>query len=240
MTILKSAYVACTLCTTIFAVAADTSKTIVPDNVVSCQSASCVNETRYGQTYKVLATSRFTVMVSLADTGDYTRADVSISNNTGLPLSVTPDDFRVEVLGSKPKVLLYVAPSDRKELVVLPPAGAITGAVTGTSTGATTPAPRTVAAAPVAPAPAAAKIPATEVPTLSPLLSPQELAEMTAGQKDLPATLLAPNQVLRGRVYFEGDKRSSHDKKAHLVKVVFPLAGEVFEFPYAIKPLPTP
>jgi hypothetical protein len=230
MTILQTASLACTICCTTFAVAADTSKTIVPDNVISCQSASCVNETRYGQTFKVLADSRFTVMVSLSDTGDYTRADVSISNNTGLPLSVTPDDFRVEVLGSKPKVLLYVAPSDRKEPAVLPAAGPITAA----------PQAGAAAATPAAPTPVAAKAPAPVVPALSPLLSPQEVAEMTAGQKDLPPTLLAPSQILRGRVYFEGDKRSPHDKKAHLVKVVFPLAGEVFEFPYAIKPLPTP
>jgi hypothetical protein len=221
MTILQTATLACTICCTTFGIAADTSKTIVPDNVVSCQSASCVNETLYGHTYKVLATPRFTVMVSLADTGGYTRADVSISNNTGLPLSVTPDDFRVEVLGSKPKVLLYVAPSDRKEPSVLPAVGA-------------------PPATPAPPIPSAAQTAKSAIPALSPLLSPGEVAEMVAAQKDLPPTLLAPNQVLRGRVYFEGDKRSPHDKKLHEVKVVFPLAGEVFEFPYAIKPLPTP
>jgi hypothetical protein len=224
MTILQKASLACTICCTTFAVAADTSKTIVPDNVISCQSSSCVNETRHGQTFKVLATSRFTVMVSLSDTGDYTRADVSISNNTGLPLNVTPDDFRVEVLGNKPKVLLYVAPSDRKDPPLPLPAGQ------------TATAPKPAAATTPAPAPAAAQTPAAAVPALSPLLSPEEVAEMTAAQKDLPATSLAPNQVLVGRVYFEGDKRSPHDKKAHQVKVVFPLAGEVFEFPYNIKP----
>lgn len=227
MTTLRTASFVYAICCTTFAIAADTSKTIVPDNVVSCQSAACVNETRYGQTFKVLTTPRFTVMVSLSDTGDYTRADVSISNNTGLPLNVTPDDFRVEVLGSKPKVLLYVAPTDRKEPAVLP-------------VGAPKPANAPKPAVAAAPAPSTAQTPTSAVPALSALLSPEEVAEMTAGQKDLPPTLLAPNQVIRGRVYFEGDKRNPHDKKEHLVKVVFPLAGEVFEFPYAIKPVPAP
>ena len=226
MTILKTASLGCTICLATFAVAADTSKTIIPDNVISCQTVSCVNETVHGQTYKVLTTSRFTVMVSLSDTGDYTRADVSISNNTGLPLNITPDDFRVEVLGDKPKVLLYVAPSDRKEPV----------APTSPEASVAPPPAAALAVTPVAPTPIGARASAPVAPPLSAQLSPQEVAELTAAQKDLPATLLAPNQVLRGRVYFEADKRSPHDKKAHQVKVVFPLAGEVFEFPYTIKP----
>jgi hypothetical protein len=35
--------------------------------------------------------------------------------------------------------------------------------------------------------------------------------------------------VTQGRVYFE------RDKKSHLVNVVLPIAGLVFEFPYAMK-----
>ena len=56
-------------------------------------------------------------MVAISHEGVYTRADVSIANHTDTPLSMTPEDFRVEVLTPKPKVLLYIPPAN----LVLPP-----------------------------------------------------------------------------------------------------------------------
>src|ERR1700753_2491375 len=93
-------------------------KTILPDNVIRCEpNTGCTSETLHGHNYKVLNTPRFTVMVAVTHEGSYTRADVSITNKTDAPLNVTPDDFRVEVLTPKPRVLNYVPPAN----LVLPP-----------------------------------------------------------------------------------------------------------------------
>jgi hypothetical protein len=191
-----------------FSFATSIPKSILPDNVVVCESsAGCVNKTLFGRTYKVITTPRFTVMVSVSREGVYTRADVSIANNSGLPLSLTPDDFRVEVVTPKPKVLLYVAPSDLKNLHP-------------------SPASRSDAdAKPVTPTPdidaldAASKQRAVE----------QEKTEKAEAEKLLLASSIAPNEVTRGRVYFV------RDKKAQLVNVVLPIAGLVFQFPYELK-----
>src|SRR5271156_2154490 len=118
MTLLQKMSLAATLGSATFSVAASIPKTILPDNVVRCEpDAACSTETLNGHSYKVLNTPRFTVMVSISKQGNYTRADVSITNHTDTPLNMTPEDFRVEVLTPKPKVLLYVPPAN----VVLPP-----------------------------------------------------------------------------------------------------------------------
>jgi hypothetical protein len=196
-------------------VSKDTQKTIQPENVLLCEAA-CETRTLNGHNYKVIETPRFTVMVSISHEGIYTRADVSIANHTDMPLAMSPDDFRVEVVTPKPKVLLYVPPSS----LVLPP-------------------PPTAAAAPVAPpaqpTPAMSAFSAAS-PAPEPQLSDeekqktlQEAADKAATDQYLAATSIAPNEIGRGRVYFERDRRS------HLVNVVLPIAGLVFEFPYTMK-----
>jgi hypothetical protein len=209
---------AATLASTTFAFAAgvakDTQKTIQPENVILCEAA-CETRTLNGHNYKVIETPRFTVMVSISHEGSYTRADVSIANHTDMPLAMSPDDFRVEVVTPKPKVLLYVPPSS----LALP----------------TPPAP---AAAPVAPAtqPTPAMSAFSAAPPAPEQLSEQEsqkavqdAADKAATDQYLAATSIAPNEIGRGRVYFE------RDRKSHLVNVVLPIAGLVFEFPYAMK-----
>src|SRR5271163_3190343 len=200
--------------------AAGIPKTILPDNVVRCEpGAGCVNQTLYGRNYKVVATPRFTVMVSISREGIYTRADVSVTNNTDMPLSVSPADFRVEVVTPKPKVLLYVPPAELN----LPPTQP-TGAA---------PTPQGVppqAASPSAVAPGVeASLPATPEDAEAQKVVQRETAEKAAAQQHLAATSIPPSEVVRGRVYFESDK------KAQLVNVVLPIAGVVFEFPYALK-----
>ena len=222
MTLLQKLSLAATISSATFSVAAsipkNIEKTILPDNVVRCEpSAGCINQTLFGRSYKVITTPRFTVMVSISHEGVYTRADVSIANHTDTPLSMSPEDFRVEVLTPKPKVLLYVSPA---KLVLPPP--------------------------PLPPAPAAAPTPTPPSPTEAQTnpaapdvealyaaaqqkAAQQEAAEKAAAEQNLTATAIAPNEVTRGRVYFE------RDKKSHLVNVVLPIAGLVFEFPYAMK-----
>jgi len=221
MTLVQKLSVTAILGAATFAVAASIPKTILPDNVIRCEpNTACVTKTQFGRAYKVLSTPRFTVMVAVSQEGIYTRADVSIANNTDMPLNMTPDDFRVEVLTPKPKVLLYVPPAN---LVLppppLPPAPA-----------ATVPAPQS--ATPLASGYVAANTTAPETVAVDPEVQAkalQERADKAATEHDLAATSIAPNEVTRGRVYFE------RDKKAHLVNIVLPIAGVVFEFPYAQK-----
>jgi hypothetical protein len=209
-----------------FSFAASVPKAILPDNVITCQvNANCTNKTLYGRTYKVINTPRFTVMVAVSQEGAYTRADVSIANNTIMSQSLTPEDFRVEVVTPKPKVLLYVPPTDLKDL---PPANQ------------TTSAPQTAAVAPAVPsaptANAAQAADASLTPNIDQLYEEakrkaalKEEAGKAASQRDLSATSLPPNEVALGRVFFE------RDKHAQLVNVVLPIAGLVFEFPYMMK-----
>jgi hypothetical protein len=227
MTLLQKLSLATSIGSATFSVAAsipkDVQKTILPDNVVRCEpSAGCVNQTLFGRSYKVITTPRFTVMVSISHEGVYTRADVSIANHTDTPLSMSPEDFRVEVLTPKPKVLLYVSPAN---LVLPPPPGPKAAAA---------PAPRPSAAASLVPQSSALPNPAD-----SPLTGEadpdaaeareKEAADKAAAEHNLTATSIAPNEVTRGRVYF------ARDKKSNLVNVVLPIAGLVFEFPYAMK-----
>jgi hypothetical protein len=206
--------------------AANIPKTILPDNVVLCEpGAGCVNKTLYGRNYKVIATPRFTVMVSISREGIYTRADVSVTNNTDMPLSVSPEDFRVEVVTPKPRVLLYVPPAELN----LPPAQPIPA----TPSPRIAPQPELPAAHFASPNPqasesgagAAAEIQNVEIRKTD----QEEAADKAAAQQHLAATLISPNEATRGRVYFESDK------KAQLVNVVIPIAGLVFEFPYSLK-----
>jgi hypothetical protein len=210
-----------------FTFAASVPKTILPDNVITCQpDANCFGKTLYGRNYRVINTPRFTVMVAISREGAYTRADISIANNTIQPQSLTPEDFRVEVLTPKPKVLLYVPPSSLKDLPATP-----------------TPAPQPLTS-PIPPVgssllPQQPSISSTPDPTQTPevegaesdakKLALQQAADKAASDHPLEATSLSPNEVTRGRVYFESDKH------ARLVNIVLPIAGLVFEFPYSMK-----
>lgn len=191
--------------------------TLTPDNVILCGPQSgCHNQALFGRNYRVLSTPKFTVMVSVSTEGNYTRADVSIANNTTYPLNLSPQDFRVEVLEPKAKVLLYQAP----ETLHLPPeppakpAAATPELVTPTTEITTPPVPPTIEELYIA---------------KKKQIAAQEAAEKLAAQQHLPTTPIAANETLRGRVYFE------RDQKARVVKVVLPVAGQVFEFPYALK-----
>jgi hypothetical protein len=200
--------------------AASVPKTILPDNVITCQvNANCTNKTVYGRLYKVINTPRFTVMVAISQEGSYTRADVSIANNTILPQSLTPEDFRVEVVTPKPKVLLYVPPSDLKDLPAAP----------------ATPPISSIASSPL-PSQAPVAVDTSLTSNIDELYKEakqkaalKEETNKVASQRDLSATSLPPNEVASGRVFFE------RDKHAQLVNVVLPIAGLVFEFPYIMK-----
>jgi hypothetical protein len=226
MTPLKQASLLVVLVPT-FTFAASVPKTILPDNVITCQpNANCFSKTLYGRNYRVINTPRFTVMVAISREGPYTRADVSIANNTILPQSLTPEDFRVEVLTPKPKILLYVPPSSLKDLHTTPTPA---------------PQPQTTPTPPVGSSflpqqsslsftPDPAQVPEVEEnESDAKRLALQQAADKAASDHPLEATSLPPNEVTRGRVYFESDKH------ARLVNIVLPIAGLVFEFPYSMR-----
>ena len=202
--------------------AASVPKTILPDNVITCQpNANCFGKKLYGRNYKVINSPRFTVMVSVSQEGPYTRADVSIANNTVLPQNVTPEDFRVEVVTPKPKILLYVPPSDLKDLPVAAPASQPPTSPT-LQLGSSLLPQQTATLTGVAPSQAStADQPDAEGKT--------KTAEQLASEHPLEAMSLSPNEVALGRVYFE---RAKHEQ---LVNIVLPIAGLVFEFPYNMK-----
>jgi hypothetical protein len=180
-------------------------------NVVVCQpNAGCIHHTIFGHDYKILSTDRFTVMVFLSNEGRYTRADVSITNLTPTPISLTPEDFRIQALASRPKVFPYVPPS---QLETIP-----------TPTRAT---PDAVTDLPLAdPDPEAGELEAARQRAI------QEAIELAATTPHLKAITIPPNQAVHGRVYFERDPGG----KQQQVDVVLPIAGTVFKFPDIIKP----
>jgi len=211
------------LTSTTFTFAASVPKTILPDNVITCEpNANCFGKTLYGRKYRVINTPRFTVMVAISREGAYTRADVSIANNTIMPQSLTPEDFRVEVVTPKPRVLLYVPPSDLKDLPV-PPTPQPQASATPQIVNSLPPQPSV-------PDPAQTSIAeGNDADANAKKVASLQAADKAASDHPLEATSLPPNEVTRGRVYFESDKH------ARLVNVVLPIAGLVFEFPYSMK-----
>jgi hypothetical protein len=194
--------------------------TIIPDNIVICQANSgCTNQVMFGRTYKVIRTDRLVVMVSISSEGPYTRADISILNNGSYPTKVVPEDFRVEVVTPKPHVLLYVAPEHLQNLPAPPPEPDVK-------------APQPVSG-PVESATPADPSKPLDIDQLyiakKKQLALQEAAEKAAAEKHLEPTPVPPNEVVRGRVYFE------RDAKAQLVNIVLPIGGMVYQFPYQTK-----
>jgi hypothetical protein len=221
MTNLQGISLAFILSSATFSTATSTPHSIIPDSVILCQTNSgCFNKNLFGRSYKVINTSRFTVMVSVSTEGSYTRADVSIFNNTGMPLNLSPDDFRVEVIDPKPRILSYIPPANLKKISpspVIPPAPPESTADQVSSV------PRLLAAS------ATQTSNADELYAAKKREDLQEAFDKAVSQQQLAAASIAPNEVVRGRVYFE------RDKHAQLITVVLPVAGQVFEFPYEIK-----
>jgi hypothetical protein len=225
MTMLQKLSLAATIGSATFSLAAgfhkDTSKIIQPDNIIVCESsAACETKHLHGRIYNIINTPRLTVMVAVSHEGNYTRADVSVINHTDAPFTITPDDFRIEVVTPKPKVLPYVPPAN----LLLPPPPQPPAAAPAP----TTPLAHSFLAQSQAPA-ADAPPPPPEADEAAAEPKKNDDADKAATEQNLETTSIAPNQETRGRVYFERDKR------AHLVNVVLPVAGLVFEFPYAMK-----
>jgi hypothetical protein len=211
------------LSSTTFVTASNTPTSIVPDNIVLCQSKSgCFNKILFGRSYEVLSTPRFTVMASISREGEYMRADVSIFNNSRLPLNLAPDDFRIEVVSPKARILTYISPADLKDI---PPSPAIPP-LPDENTGATA----TSSSAHML------AVSSTQTPGIDELYAAakrrealRESYDKAVAQQHLVASTIAPGETVRGRVYFE------RDKHAEAINLVLPVAGLVFDFPFQVK-----
>jgi hypothetical protein len=233
MTLLQKLSLAAIFTPAALSVAASIPKTILPDNVIRCEpDTGCLSATVNGHNYKVLNTPRFTVMVAVSHEGSYTRADVNIINKSDLPLNISPDDFRVEVLTPKPKVLNYIPPADLNlpsppALQPIPtPQPSASPAPQSPETEIQPPTPPANAESEAGPVASAAE---TGVPGAPMQDVSQDVGQKAVSEHHLSATSIPPNEATSGRVYFQ------RDKHAHLVNVCLPIAGLVFEFPYAMK-----
>lgn len=180
------------------------------DNVVTCGAGATCSTTKIsGREYVVVDNDRFLVMAALTREGQYIRGDLSIANKMDIPQNLSPQDFRIETDSSKPRSLRYVSPSDLQKLPARAEAASL----------------------------ARVFLAALDTATSQQMLSSSGQDASVANDSDtggtaskfLESTTLAPNQVVRGRVYFQ------HDRSSHPFNVVLPIAGVVFEFPCAIK-----
>jgi hypothetical protein len=113
MNVLRVAALSSLFTATTFTVAANLPRSTPSYNVVVCQpNAHCIHHNIFGHDYKILSTDSYSVMVFLSNEGRYTRADVSITNLTTNPISLSPEDFRIEALSSRSKVFPYVSPEN--------------------------------------------------------------------------------------------------------------------------------
>jgi hypothetical protein len=174
MTPLRIVVFASIFTSTAFSLAANPSRNV---NVIVCQpNAGCIHHTIFGHDYKILNTDRVTVMVFLSSEGPYTRADVSITNLTRSPISLSPEDFRIQARTPGSKVFFYVPPSRLEDL------------------------PTPIRAA--ANASPNLEISEFEAARQGEI---QEAAELAAATPHLQAITIPPNQAVHGRVYFERD-----------------------------------
>ncbi len=156
-------------------------------STVTCQAGpECTTEVIDGRAYQVLRSAELVVKVSISTEGEYTRADVSIANNSSRQMDVLPTEFRLNVLSPSPRTLEYVEPASLR----LPPV-------------------------------AEGRKRRTTVPTIA-LIPPKP-------QPDLTASGVLPDGAVEGKVFFERDRR------AKLLKLVLPISGATFEFPYRMQ-----
>jgi hypothetical protein len=113
MNVLRVAFVSSLFTATTFSLAANLPRNTPSYNIVVCQpNTRCIHHSIFGHDYKILSTDNFSVMVFLSNEGPYTRADVSITNLTSNPISLSPEDFRIEALYSRSKIFPYVPPQN--------------------------------------------------------------------------------------------------------------------------------
>ena len=166
-------------------------------------SLGCTEETIDGRRFYILETKNFEVKVAIDRDHKYNRADVTVTNHSGLDVHLTPADFRIEVLEPEFKRLSYIDPEKLKLPKVKPEkiakaAAQPAGEMHGLALGAAAPAP-----------------------------SRAVMDEKKSGPPALLASaVLTSTASTTGSVYFE------RSDKAKTMSLLLPIAGAIFEFPY--------
>lgn len=213
------------------------------------ESAGCTHQFIDGQKFKILTGDGLTVIVSLAATTKYIRADVSVSNGTAAPVDVLPADFVLDESAPKQKRLAYVDAekvirSAQRRVALGNALTEMGGSMARQQSTTTTYSNGTVNASSSNGTYANGSYNGTSTATTSsPDYAAQERAGETIRQRNaalgslsgqLSHTVLRdnsvlPNQTVRGIVLFE------LDKKAESGSLSIPIGGAVYKFPIVEK-----
>lgn len=212
------------------------------------ENAGCTHQYIEGQKFKILTSDGLTVIVSMAMTEKYTRADVSVFNGGTTNVDVLPKEFHLEEVTPKPRPLAYVdvakiIKSAQNRVAWGNALAAMGGSMARQQSTTTTNSTGTVnASASDGSTATAAYHGTTTSNTSSPDYAAQARADETIRERNaafaslsgrlshvvFKANTVLPNQTVRGVVLFE------KDKKAQSLMFSVPVAGTVYEFPFTL------
>jgi hypothetical protein len=217
-----------------------------PKALLCDENAGCDHEYIHGQKFKMLTGGGLTVIVSMAMTEKYTRADVSVFNGGTAPVDVLPTGFHLDEVTPKTKPLTYVDAakiirSAQRRVAWGNALTAMGGSMARQQSTTTTNSNGTVNASSSDGSSATGTYNGTSTSTTS---SPDYAAQARAndairqrnaalasmsGQLSnevFKANTVPPNQTVRGIVLFE------KDKKTQTLMFSLPIGETVYEFPF--------
>ncbi len=219
-----------------------------PKIILCDENAGCAHQYIEGQKFKILTSGGLTVMVSMAMTAKYMRANVSVFNGGTASVDVLPTEFHLEEVTPKPKPLVYVdaakiIKSAQRRMAwgnALTAMGSSMARQQSTTTASTT---GTINASGSDGLSATGTYNGTSTSrTSSPDYAAQARADETIRERNaalaslsgqlshevFKANTVLPNQTVRGIVLFE------RDKKVQSLMFSMPIGGIVYEFPFAL------
>jgi hypothetical protein len=230
-----------------FAASAQTPADKPAPKVLLCdENAGCGHQFIDGHKFKILTSDNVTVVVAMAITDKYTRADISVFNGGTASVDVLPTGFHLEEVTPKPKPLAYVdaanvIKSAERRVAFGNVLTAIGGGMARQQSTTTTNSNGTVNASSSDGTSATGTYNGTSTSTTSsPDYAAQAQANETIRQRNaalaslsgqlssevFKANTVLPNQTVRGMVLFE------KDKKTQSLMFSAPIGGTVYEFPF--------
>jgi len=217
-----------------------------PKVLLCDENAGCGHQFIEGQKFKILTSDGLTVIVSMAITEKYTRADVSVFNGGTASVDVMPTSFQLEEVTPKPKPLAYVdaakiIKSAQRRVAWGNALTAMGGSMARQQSTTTTNSNGTVNASGSDGTMATGVYSGTSTSTTS---SPDYAAQARANEairqrnaalasmsgqlssEAFKANTVLPNQTVRGIVLFE------KDKKTQSIMFSLPIGATVYKFPF--------
>jgi len=211
------------------------------------ENTGCTHQYIEGKKFKVLTSDGLTVIVSMAITAKYTRADVSVFNGGTAAVDVLPTDFQLEEVTPKPKLLAYIdaakiIKSAQKRVAWGNALTAMGGSMARQQSTTTTTSAGTVNASSSDGSSGTGTYNGTSTSrTSTPDYAAEARADETIRERNaalaslsgqlshavFKANTVLPNQAVRGIVLFE------KDKKTQTLMFSVPVGGTVYEFPFA-------